>query len=297
MHAPLAVTTSAVLSIPLSAGAASSMVAVPIGFEMLAIVVSAVGGALTAREKHLDLIGAVCLAVLCGLGGGLIRDVILQVGNVYILNQPLAMPAALITAAVVFLIPSALEKQDKLIAVLDIFAVGLFSATGADKALAYGFDPIICVTMGFFTAVGGGMLRDICLGQTPYIFQRSNFYAVAAIAGAVAFVFLADFGVSRVLALIVCVTVTMGLRFLSLHFNIKSPVDVDLTEAVRRSRRQVRSLATRSQMTNRSAEELEGRRERVRADIENRRNDERRKAALDRLKRHRRSRSQRRLDL
>lgn len=277
-------------------GATSRMVTIPIGFEMLAIVTASVTGALTAREKHLDLLGSVCLAVVCSLGGGLLRDMTLQVGNVYILNQPLALPASIITAAVVFLIPSVLEKQDRIIGLLDIFSVGLFSATGADKAVVYGFDPLIGVMMGFFTAVGGGMLRDICLGQTPAIFQRSNFYAVAAIAGALAYVLLLDAGLSNIFALVACVAVTMALRYLSLHFDIKSPADVDLAEAVARSRRKVRSTA-RPETTMRSAEELEERRERVRADIERRRHIERRKAALDKLHKHRRARARRRIDV
>ena len=165
MPALLSIAVPAIGAINASAAGAGAMVAVPIGFEMLAIVVSSISGALTAREKRLDLVGAIALAVLCSLGGGLIRDVILQVGSVYIISQPLALPASMITAAVVFVIPSFVERQDRLIAVLDIFGVGLFAATGADKAYAYGFEPIICVMMGFFTAVGGGMLRDICLAR------------------------------------------------------------------------------------------------------------------------------------
>lgn len=286
-----------VLAVANAAGGTSSqMVAVPIGFEMLAIIISSISGALTARDRKLDLIGAIFLAVACSLGGGLLRDMILQVGNVYILNQPLALPAAVITAAVTFLIPSILEKQDRLIAVLDIFAVGLYAATGADKAMVYGFDPLICIMMGFFTSVGGGMLRDICLGETPHIFQQSNFYAVAGIAGATVYVLLADLGISHVAALVACVLTTMGLRFLSLHFNIVSPTDMDIAEAIHRSRRKIRQ-GTRPQTSNRSAEELEVRRERVQADIERRRHRERRKAALEKLRRHRKTRNRRRIDV
>ena len=260
------------------AGSAEA-VAVPFWLELVAIVVSSISGALTAREKQLDLVGAACLAVACSLGGGLLRDMILQVGDVYIFNQPAALPAAIITALVVFLVPSVLEKQDRLIAVLDIFAVGLYAATGADKALAYGFNPLICVTMGFFTGVGGGMLRDICLGQTPRIFQRSNFYAVAAIAGAAVYVALAGAGISHVAAVVVCVVVTMALRWVSLRFNIMSPTDVDLTKVdlsrVVRKRAPGDAAHVRLERPDRSASELAERRERTLADIERRRRGER----------------------
>ena len=115
--------------------AAESMVPVPVWMEMVAIVVASITGALAARERKLDLVGAICLAVLVSLGGGLLRDVILQVGNVYILNQPLTLPVAVITAALTFVFPSPFLKQDRVIALLDIFSVGLYAATGADKAL------------------------------------------------------------------------------------------------------------------------------------------------------------------
>lgn len=296
MPALLSIATPALLAANAGGGAASQMVPVPIGFEMLAIVTASATGALAAREQKLDLIGAICLAVVCGLGGGLLRDMILQVGSVYFLDQPLALPASVITAAITFVIPSLLEKQDRLIAILDIFSVGLFAATGADKAYVYGFEPLICVTMGFFTAVGGGMIRDVCLGRTPAIFQPSNFYAVAAIGGAVTYVVLADMDISNIIALIVCVATTMLLRFISLAYDIKSPADMDIAEAIHRSRRRTRTT-TRPETTNRSIEELEGRRERVQADIARRRHRESKKAALDRLKRHRQQREHRRLDL
>ena len=72
--------------------------------------------------------------------------------------------------------------------------------------------------------------RDVFLGQTPYIFQRSNFYALAAIAGAAAYTFIAMSDISHVFAICVCVAVTMGLRFLSLHYDIVSPTEVDLAK-------------------------------------------------------------------
>ena len=301
----------ALLAVPVVSGALEAPVAVPVWIELIAIVVASVSGALTAREKKLDLVGAVCLAALCSLGGGLLRDMTLQVGDVYILNQPLAMPAAILTAAIVFIAPSVVAKQDRLIAVLDIFAVGLYAATGADKALVYGFDPIICITMGFFTGVGGGMLRDVFLGEVPYIFQRSNLYALAAIAGAGVYVALAALGVSHTAGVVVCVAVTMGLRWLSLRYNIMSPTEVDLSHMVPRrhglrraadaaedaARAEAPAAKPRIDRPDRSAAELARRRHRTLDDIDRRRELERRQAALDRLKRHRRKRAQRKLDI
>lgn len=223
--AVLAVTQSAVSASVI----ASESVAIPLAFELLAVVVAAATGALTARENKLDLVGAIGLAVLVSLGGGLIRDVILQEGNVYILRQPLALPVAVATAATVFTFPVMVEKPDRLVAILDIFSVGLFAVMGADKTMLYGYPAITCVMMGFFTAVGGGLLRDVCLARVPYIFQRSNLYAIAAIAGALTYIVLVQcLDIWNIAAAAISVAVTMAVRWWSIRFNIMSPTEVDL---------------------------------------------------------------------
>ena len=223
--AVLAVTQSAVSASVI----ASESVAIPLAFELLAVVVAAATGALTARENKLDLVGAIGLAVLVSLGGGLIRDVILQEGNVYILRQPLALPVAIATAAAVFTFPVMVEKPDRLVAILDIFSVGLFAVMGADKTMLYGYPAITCVMMGFFTAVGGGLLRDVCLARVPYIFQRSNLYAIAAIAGALTYIVLVQcLDIWNIAAAVMSVAVTMAVRWWSIRYNIMSPTEVDL---------------------------------------------------------------------
>ena len=223
--AVLAVTQSAVSASVI----ASESVAIPLAFELLAVVVAAATGALTARENKLDLVGAIGLAVLVSLGGGLIRDVILQEGNVYILRQPLALPVAIATAAAVFTFPVMVEKPDRLVAILDIFSVGLFAVMGADKTMVYGYPAITCVMMGFFTAVGGGLLRDVCLARVPYIFQRSNLYAIAAIAGALTYIVLVQcLDIWNIAAAVISVAVTMAVRWWSIRYNIMSPTEVDL---------------------------------------------------------------------
>lgn len=223
--AVLAVTQSAVSASVI----ASESVAIPLAFELLAVIVAAATGALTARENKLDLVGAIGLAVLVSLGGGLIRDVILQEGNVYILRQPLALPVAIATAAAVFTFPVMVEKPDRLVAILDIFSVGLFAVMGADKTMLYGYPAITCVMMGFFTAVGGGLLRDVCLARVPYIFQRSNLYAIAAIAGALTYIVLVQcLDIWNIAAAVISVAVTMAVRWWSIRYNIMSPTEVDL---------------------------------------------------------------------
>lgn len=236
-HNPKDPTLPVVAAMTVTAHASDAMVAIPFWLEMFAVVAASISGVLVAREHKLDLVGAVALAVVCGLGGGLLRDMTLQVGNVYILNQPMALPLSIATAAIIYIFPAIVDKPDKLIPLLDIISVGIYAATGADKALVYGFAPAVCIMMGFFTAVGGGMLRDGFMGVVPGIFQRTNFYAIAAIAGSASYVCLVMSGVvSNVTALIICVIVTMGLRWLSLRFDIKSPTEEDIARFLHRKK-------------------------------------------------------------
>ena len=132
---------------------------------------------------------------------------------------------------------------------------GSFAATyrghGTDKALVHHLLPASCLLMGIMTGVGGGMLRDVFLGEVPRIFQRSNLYAVCALAGSAAYYAAVMFlSVSKLWASLLCIAVTMGLRRWSLRFNVQTPADVDLgpkvSAPVRRAVRLVRVTRRRS---------------------------------------------------
>lgn len=208
------------------------MVTIPAWLEMLAVVAAAVAGSLSARRNNLDLVAAITLALLCALGGGLLRDMILQVGTVYFLDNPMALVGCIVPGLIAFLAPQVIFEKDiseKLIFFLDILAVGLYSATGTDKAMAYGFNPLVCVIMGVITGVGGGMLRDLFLSRVPGIFVPGNFYALASMMGSIAYMVLIDcFDVPNIISLVVCVSVTIVLRYLSVHYDLKSPGGEDV---------------------------------------------------------------------
>ena len=103
------------------------------------------------------------------------------------LDSPFAIPASVATALVAFLFPQPLDRAGSLLEWLDIAAVALFALVGCDKALVHGLHLASCLLMGIMTGVGGGMLRDVFLGEVPRIFQRSNLYAVCALAGSAAY--------------------------------------------------------------------------------------------------------------
>lgn len=213
--------------------AATQALATPMWIDMIAIIVGGISGVLMACERKLDLIGAIGLSMVVGLGGGLIRDTIMQVGNVYMVANPFAIPVSVITAIVVFYFHGPFFKIDSLLGWIDIFAVGLFAASGCDKALAYNMTAVTAIFMGFITGVGGGMLRDALLGEVPQIFRRGNLYAICALLGATTYWLCAGpLTMPKAVAAAACVAVTVFSRRLSIHFNILSPRAIDLTPKI-----------------------------------------------------------------
>lgn len=227
---------------------ASDVMQIPIWVEMFTVVAASAAGAMTARTVRLDLLGTIMLAIVTGLAGGLLRDMIMQVGNVYILKQPLALPMSCLTGLIIFFAPLRGRRVILFMQAIDILNIGLYAAMGADKAFAYGFDVPACILLGAITGVGGGLFRDICLSVRPALFTAGgNFYGIAAIIGTVGYLVarsVAD--LDPTLSAIVCVVVTIVVRWASVRFDIVSPAPVDLTAAaVRKVRKYRRSEGVR----------------------------------------------------
>lgn len=158
---------------------------VPRAVDLSAIVVGALAGGLLAAREGLAVTGVLLLSLVTGLGGGLVRDVLLGVGTPVALTDPLYLPAVSITALVAFFFAGWLARLNRLLLVLDALTLGLFTVVGAEKADLFGLPGASVVFIGVATAVGGGMIRDIILGQVPDIARPGVMNAFAAVLGAV----------------------------------------------------------------------------------------------------------------
>ncbi len=215
-----------------SGASQAQAVPIPAWLDLAAVVVGSLTGCIVASERKLDLVGFVGLSILCGLGGGLLRDMAMQQGGVYLIDSPYAIPGSVAIALISFVFPSPFFSNPRGLEWFDIMSVGLFAVSGTDKALLYGLSPWATVLMGTLTAVGGGMLRDVFLGDIPRIFRKSNLYALCAVAGSTAYLIAATCGLNKIVCAIICLIVTVGLRRASLRYHIMSPADVDLTPKV-----------------------------------------------------------------
>lgn len=163
---------------------AANLAAVPDllrALDLTGVLANALLGGAVARKHRLDPIGFAALAILSGLGGGLIRDVLMQRGTPVALTDYTYLSTALIGSALAFVVQFEGRFWDRLFPYLDALALGCWAATGAQKTLVLGLGWLPAVLLGMVTAVGGGAVRDIALGNVPTIFGGNTLYASCAL--------------------------------------------------------------------------------------------------------------------
>lgn len=144
----------------------------------------AVSGSLLAVRKQFDLVGSVLLAFLAALGGGVIRDIVIDTGPPAAFANPVYILPPLLAAALVYFLYAGVQRFTALLTLFDAGGLALFCITGTVKALAAGLNPVAAVLLGLTTAVGGGLLRDITANEIPALFNPRDLYAIPAFLGA-----------------------------------------------------------------------------------------------------------------
>ena len=222
---PSAVTTTVPVTI--------STVAIPPALEIASAFAGGLAGALTGVRRELDVVGVATLAVAAGLGGGIIRDVLLQKYGIYALENPHLLYSVLIAAALGFFFFAAASRIRPVLFVVDALALGLFACIGADKALLAGLAVLPAILLGTITSVGGGMLRDLLTDEMPQVLRPGSLYATAAVIGAMTYVALITWlNIVKPVATLLVVVLVLGLRILSQWLGWQSPTPTDLTPFV-----------------------------------------------------------------
>jgi uncharacterized membrane protein YeiH len=190
--------------------------------DLAGVFVFALSGALLGVRKHLDVFGLAVLALSAGLGGGLVRDVVLDAAPPVALADARYLLAALAAAALAFVGAHRLERVGATVRVFDAAGLGLFAVAGTQRALDAGLAAAAAIVMGVITAIGGGVVRDILVREIPLVL-RAEIYAVAALLGAVVVVLGTRAGVDERAVALAAVTLTFGVRMLSLRYGWHAP--------------------------------------------------------------------------
>ncbi len=150
--------------------------------DLVGVFANATLGGIIARTHRLDVVGFATLAILSGLGGGMIRDTLLQQGPPVALTDYAYVLTALTAAVLTFVLRVDGRLWQRLWPALDALALGSWAAAGALKTLSSGLGWLPAILLGTITAVGGGALRDVVLQRVPAVLGGSTLYATCAVA-------------------------------------------------------------------------------------------------------------------
>lgn len=189
---------------------------------MAAVGVSALTGVLDSSRKNMDLIGALLVGIATALGGGTIRDLLLDRNVFWVVDQTYLM-AALGTSLVIFFLARTLPVPPRLFLVPDALGLALFTIVGTQVSLQWHAPWLVASLMGVITGVVGGVLRDILCNDVPLVFLKGELYATAAWVGALAMIGLQEIGITSVAASWTAMAIVLVLRLLAMRFHITLP--------------------------------------------------------------------------
>jgi uncharacterized membrane protein YeiH len=185
--------------------------------EIIGTFAFAISGALAVKDqKHQDWFGASFTAFISSIGGGTLRDILLDSYPLVWISDITIVYAIMAGILVTFVFYKYLLRLRKTLFLFDTFGIALFTIVGTEKALHLGVRPEIAVIMGVFTATMGGVIRDVMTNEIPIIY-RKEVYATACCAGACSYLLLDKLGAERNVAFITASLVIIVIRILAVR--------------------------------------------------------------------------------
>lgn len=210
---------------------------IPSWMDLTAIAVGAATATVVARElrsSRIDWLGIAIIGVACGLGGGILRDLLIGIRPASMGTESYLL-TAVIAAIAGMLVQPLFRRYDMITQVLDAVTLAFFCGVGTAKAMHHGLPALPSILIGVITAVGGGVLRDILLSMPVGIMYVGSFYAVAAVAGSAAFLGASTAGADEQLSFAICLIVTFAMRMASVWFGLTLPEQMSLSRGRRRA--------------------------------------------------------------
>lgn len=189
---------------------------------MAAVAVNALTGVLDSSRKNMDLIGALLVGVATALGGGTVRDLLLDRNVFWVVDQTYLI-AALSTGLISFFLARALPVPPHLFLIPDAIGLALFTIVGTQVSLQWHAPWLVASLMGVITGIVGGVMRDILCNDVPSVFLKGELYATAAWLGALAMIAMQEIGISSVMASWLAMALVLVLRLLAIRFHITLP--------------------------------------------------------------------------
>lgn len=187
--------------------------------EIIGTVAFAMSGALLAINKKMDYYGIVFFAIITAVGGGIVRDILINKNLPSSLANPIYIIISIISAGVVIMFYKRILHLGKVLQYLDAIGLGAFTAIGAEVAIRNGLhQPFVIITLAVLTGTFGGVLRDVFAKEIPYVFLK-EVYAMASIFGAILFIVMYQV-VGNEAALYTCFAITLLIRLICMKKDI-----------------------------------------------------------------------------
>lgn len=182
----------------------------------------AISGAIIAMRKKFDPFGVLIIAFVTAVGGGTLRDILLNGKNVFWLEQTSYIYFVLAGTIFAIVFRNRIEHMNKPLLFFDAIGLGLYTITGVQIGLEFHLNIINCIILGVITGSFGGVIRDTLVNEVPIIFMK-EIYATVSIAGAVLYLILMKIGVQNPLLQIVPVLFIIVLRLLVIYYKVSLP--------------------------------------------------------------------------
>lgn len=191
--------------------------------DLVGVFIFGLSGGLAATRKQFDILGILVLAAAAGLGGGILRDVLIGAVPPVGISDWRLLAAACAAGLITFRFHPRLTRIEGLVLVLDGIGLGVFAIAGTLKALEMNAQPLTAVIVGVLTGVGGGVARDLLSGEVPRVLAHRELYATPALLGAGVFAGAWSAGLDHPAVTWGCVALISAIRILALRRNWQAP--------------------------------------------------------------------------
>jgi uncharacterized membrane protein YeiH len=190
--------------------------------DLFGVAVFAITGSLRVREKKLDLLGVLIIALVTALGGGTTRDVLLDIRPIFWITDMSYIVVAVLAALFTFATARWVAFPHRFLLICDALGLSVAAILGVQVSLAHGAPLLIAIMMGMVSGTVGGVIRDILSNEIPLIFGN-ELYATAALGGSAVFVVAQEMGASEPFTLAAGIGTVLALRLFALRFKIRLP--------------------------------------------------------------------------
>ncbi len=190
--------------------------------DILGTLAFAISGALVASDKKFDLFGVVIIAFVTAVGGGMLRDILIDAHPINWIEDLNYLYVIFIAVVLTFLFKSKILPLSKTMFLFDTIGLSVFTLLGLQKGLRFDLHPIVSLIMGMISAVFGGVLRDVLTNKIPLIFEK-EIYASACLAGGMCYLLLNEFNLNEEYNFIISASVIITIRLIAVKFNLELP--------------------------------------------------------------------------